>query len=75
METNTGNNREKVSMDELKRTIRNSGEPVTARELSGELPITNAQTNRKLKKLAQSGEICRKKVGSAAVVYWHPDCF
>jgi predicted ArsR family transcriptional regulator len=75
MSSNSNGKREKVTMQEIERVIRESGEPVTARELSDNMPITNTQMNRKLKRLSESGKIRRKKVGSAAVVYWHPDCF
>jgi len=75
MSSNFNENREKVTMKQVERAIRESGEPVTAKELSEEMPITNTQMNRKLKRLAKNERIQRKKVGSAAVVYWHPDCF
>jgi len=63
-----------VTPEELEQEIRTADQPVvTATELSSSLPITNAHANRMLKRLAESGTIQRKKVGSAAVVYWHPD--
>jgi predicted transcriptional regulator len=71
---NTTGRGRKVTPEELEQEIRNADQPVvTATELSSSLPITNAHANRMLKQLAQDDTIQRKKVGSAAVVYWHPD--
>jgi len=75
MSAGNHNNREKVSMNTVEQAIRNAHGPVTAKELSERFPISNAQMNRKLKKLSEEDEIQRKKVGAAAVIYWHPGQF
>jgi len=72
MRAGNHSNREKVSMNTIEQAIRNADGPVTAKELSERFPISNAQMNRKLKKLSGRGEIERKKVGAAAVIYWDP---
>lgn len=63
--------KKQVTDEELKQLFRNSSHPVqTARDLAEQLPVTRQAIYARLGDLVDKGEVKRKKVGGAAVVYW-----
>jgi len=51
--------------------MRNDEQPVlTAKEIAAEFDVTNAAVNKRLNQLEEDGEVVKKRVGSAAVVWW-----
>ncbi|WP_432764789.1 MarR family transcriptional regulator [Halobaculum limi] len=66
--------RQKVSDDQVVQLFRDAHQPIrTAGDLTEQLPITRQAVNKRLRRLASRGLLCRRKVGSSAVVYWLPD--
>ena len=74
MSTEEAAGRQKVSDDQVVQLFRDAGQPIrTAGDLTQQLPITRQAVNKRLKRLSSNGLLCRRKVGSSAVVYWLPE--
>lgn len=51
--------------------MRDDEQPVvTAKEIAAEFDVTNAAVNKRLNSLEEEGAVVKKRVGSAAVVWW-----
>jgi predicted transcriptional regulator len=63
-----------MSDEEIVEAIRNHPDrAVTAREISDVVGMTSSGILKRLDKLAERGEVTRKKVGGRAVVWWAKD--
>jgi len=66
--------KQKVSDDQVVQLFHDASQPIrTAGDLTEALPITRQAVNKRLRRLASNGTLCRRKVGSSAVVYWLPE--
>ena len=56
---------------EIIQFMRNDEQPVlTAKEIAANFDVTSAAVNKRLNSLKQDGTVVKKRVGSAAVVWW-----
>jgi predicted transcriptional regulator len=63
-----------TSDEEILRAIAlHSDKAVTSSEIAEQVDMTSAGVNKRLRDLAESGDIVRKEVGARAVVYWVTD--
>jgi len=71
MSTSGSSNRLKMTDNEIKQFIREHRDrAVTASEIAEEFGVTTQAVNYRLNKLREQGEVVKKKVGSAAAVWW-----
>ena len=61
---------EKVTEQDILKVFDRVGEPMTAKELAEELPITKDSVTYRLKKMQDDDLVGRKKAGASAVVWW-----
>lgn len=62
-----------LSYEDVLKLFRESEDPVlTAVEVADAFDISSQAANKRLKRLENRGELKRKRVGAAAVVYWLP---
>lgn len=62
------------SNEEVKQAIRTHPDPfVTTTDLADEIGVRNCTIHKRLVEMVGNGEVCRKKVGASAVVYWLPE--
>jgi len=59
-----------VTEQDILKVFDRVGEPMTAPELAGELPITKDAVTYRLKKMREDGLVGRKRAGASAVVWW-----
>lgn len=65
---------QKVTTDEVLKTLRNVDEPVgTAAELAKKLDVSSQTVVRRLEELEHDRVVERKRVGANAVVWWIAD--
>lgn len=71
MSTMTDDSSGQITNEKIISLFRRSSDPVlTAPEVAAEFDISTQAANYRLKQLEEEGTLKRKKVGSAAVVYW-----
>jgi len=63
-----------ISYDNIRQLFRESDDPVlTASDVADHFGVSNQAANYRLKRLYGDGDLDRKQVGGAAVVYWLDD--
>lgn len=71
MSTSGSSKRQKMTDLEIKQFIReHKDRAVTATEIAEEFDVTTQAVNYRLAKLEENDEVVKKKVGSAAAVWW-----
>lgn len=65
---------QQVSDEDILTLFRDSQLPMTAPELSQELPITRQGVHKRVKKMAAQGTLEKKETGSTTI-YWLPGSF
>jgi len=74
MSTSGSSKRQKMTDPDIKQFIcEHRDKAVTATEIAEEFGVTTQAIHYRLNKLEENGEVIKKKVGSAAAVWWLDD--